>query len=217
MRPWHPIRTWECVKAGLYADSPPRGMDADDARNAYAVFLADLSRFRTALERVLVDWPISCEQFLSNASINRIAWLGQASMCIETGVPCKYRSGFALLTEAQQAAANATAAEALRKWEAKTRYFQLLLPDPPKPIRGMQAKVAWYQQFWGLRGYAKDFPEDVPHEVASKQYAPSWKAIAVAILSNDVTLQSLGFSGPQSQWYSFLKQVELSERSIGAI
>ena len=214
MRPWHPIQKWESVKAGLYADRPPSGMDADEAKNAYAAFLADSSRFRAALERVLAEWPIACEQFLSNASINRIAWLGQAAMCIETRVPCKYRSGFALLTEAQQLKANEIAAEALHTWELRSQSFQLLLPDPPKPVRGMQIKVAWYQQFWNVRGYRKDLPEEVPHEVTSKQYAPSWKAIAVAILSNDVTLQSLGFSGPRSEWYSLLKQAELSERSV---
>lgn len=217
MRYWHPIQKWECVKAGLYAESAPDGRDADASRQAYADFLGDPVRFRAALQRVLTEWPIACEQFLSNESINRIAWLGQASMCIETGVPCKYRSGFALLSEDQQATANSIADEALQAWlSARSNHIQLLLPDPKKPVRGILSKVDWYRWVWSLRGYRKDLPEEVPSEVARKQYAPSWKAIAVAILSNDVTLQSLGFSGPTSSYYSFFKQIELAERGATA-
>lgn len=212
MRRWHPIRKWECVKAGLYAESASDGRSADASRQAYAEFLSDIPRFKKALRRVLREWPVACEQFLSNESINRIAWLGQASMCIESGVPCKYRSGFALLTDEQQRAANEAAGEALQYWLRCQRPEQLLLPDPVKPIRGIQTKVDWYHAYWAVRGYA-DLPEEVPAEVTRKQYAPSWKAIAVAILSNDVALQSIGFSGPYSQYYSFFKQIELAERS----
>jgi hypothetical protein len=201
------------VRAGLYDESAPDGQDADASRQAYADFLGNTELFRAALQRVLTEWPIACEQFLSNESINRIAWLGQASMCIETGTPCKYRSGFMLLSDEQQATANAIADEALQAWLAtQSNPLQLLLPDPKKPVRGMRSKVDWYLWFWGLRGYRKGIPEEVPAEVTRKQYAPSWKAIAVAILSNDVTLQSLGFSGPTSAYYSFFKQIELAER-----
>jgi hypothetical protein len=215
MRPWYPIEQWETVTAGLYAESSPHGLDAEQSKQAYAAFLGNESRFRKALQRVLKKWPVACRQFLSNESINRIAWLGQASMCLETGVPCKYRAGFALLTDEQQAKANALAEEALRQWETGQRKsVQLRLPDPDKPVRGMHRKVEWYVSHWMLRGYQRDIPEDVPQEVTRKQYAPSWKAIAVAILSNDVALQSLGFSGPSSAYYSFFKQIELSERGV---
>ena len=49
-------------------------------------------------------------------NINRIAWLGQASMCIETGLPRKFKSGFMLLTPQQQNAANNAAEEVLIEW-----------------------------------------------------------------------------------------------------
>lgn len=217
MRAWHPIRKWETVKAGLYAEVAPHGMSADEARQAYADFLSDDARFRIALQRVLVEWPVACEQFLSNNSINRIAWLGQAAMCIETGVPCKYRSGFSLLNSAQQGRANATANEALHQWVCTySKSAQLLLPDPAKPVRGIHRKVDWHLCYWALRGYGKDIPETVPSEVSSKLYAPSWKAIAIAILCNDVTLQSLGFSGQPSPYYSVLKRIELLQKGSEA-
>ena len=81
-------------------------MNADESASAYAEFLSDGTKFHSAMQRVLNEWPIACEQFLSNESINRIAWLGQAAMCIETGIPCKFRYGFALLTDGQQQIAN---------------------------------------------------------------------------------------------------------------
>lgn len=84
----------------------------------YAAFLRDTPRFESALDRVLTEWPRSCEQFLSNDSVNRIAWLGQASMCIATGVPRLHRAGFKLLTEEEQRKANSVAEAALNRWIA---------------------------------------------------------------------------------------------------
>lgn len=115
-RIYHPWTAWECVPAGLYNTLPPSPMRPEEGREAYAVFLRDTPRFTDALARVLAEWPISCEQFLSNEHINRVAWLGQASMCIETGVPAAFRSGFFALTLAEQRIANATAQQALSRW-----------------------------------------------------------------------------------------------------
>ena len=113
-RIYHPYTDWECFKAGLY-DSPG-GRAPDIAKQAYANFLRDTPQFEAALERVLAEWPISCEQFLSNEGINRIAWLGQASMCIATGIPSCFRGGFKLLHPHEQRIANATADKWLKIW-----------------------------------------------------------------------------------------------------
>jgi len=42
--------------------------------------------------------------------------------------------------------------------------------------------------------------------------APSYKAIAVAILKNDLQFLTLGFQPQESKWYSALKQVEIAEK-----
>lgn len=116
-RIWHHYEKWECVPAGMYETVAPQGLAPEEAEVAYEVFLRDLSRFRAALVRVLAEWPIACEHFLSNISMNRIAWLGQASMCIATGVPARFKSGYKRLTAAERVAADALAAEYLQKWE----------------------------------------------------------------------------------------------------
>jgi len=115
-RIYHPYWKWECFKAGFYTSAPPDGIDADQAREMYRDFLADIARFEKAMMRVLNEWPHSCEQFLSNPNINRIAWLGQASMCIETGISCNFRGGFKLLSTDQQRVANKAAEYVLNIW-----------------------------------------------------------------------------------------------------
>lgn len=120
---WHPWTAWECYPAGMY-DGPCK-LSPEDAMQAYANFLRDLPRFKAAMERVMNEWPISCEHFLTNPNINRVAWLGQASMCIETGVSRKYRGGFNTMEPDERDAANQAAQQALDQWteghEAKDR------------------------------------------------------------------------------------------------
>lgn len=128
MRIFHHYELWECVPAGMYETKPPAGMSPDEAKAAYATFLRDASRFTSALDRVLEEWPVSCEQFLSNESMNRIAWLGQASMCMATGVPSRFRGGFMLLSERDRREANSRAGDALSRWLQRANGEQLWLP-----------------------------------------------------------------------------------------
>ena len=116
VRIYHAWDKWECYRAGFYRTTAPDGMTPESALASYAEFLRDTPRFESALARVTAEWEVSCEQFLSNENINRIAWLGQASMCIATGVPAVFRAGFKLLTESERQIANETAAIALRSW-----------------------------------------------------------------------------------------------------
>lgn len=115
-RIYHTYDKWECYPAGLYETQPPDGMTPKQAIEEYGKFLRDSPRFEAALERVITEWKNSCEHYLSNESMNRIAWLGQAAMCIDTRVPAGYRGGFNSLTPQEQAAANNLALQYLNKW-----------------------------------------------------------------------------------------------------
>ena len=44
--------------------------------------------------------------------------------------------------------------------------------------------------------------------------APSYKAIALAILKNDHSLQTLGVTPIKSRWYDELKRIELKQRGV---
>lgn len=115
-RIYYPWWKWECYPAGMYSTTPPAGMSADDCKHAYKDFLADLDLFEYAMTEVTDTWVHSSIHFLTNSSMNRIAWLGQAAMCISTGVSSKFKAGFSLLTSVQQSDANQCAATFLEKW-----------------------------------------------------------------------------------------------------
>jgi len=114
-RIFHTYEKWECHKAGFYA-SNFEGMTAQECQEAYRDFLSDSGRFKAALDRVINEWQFSCEHYLTNFAMNRIAWLGQAAMCQATGIPSKYCSGFNLLTDEQKEEANLIALDALNDW-----------------------------------------------------------------------------------------------------
>jgi len=114
-RIFHTFDKWECHAAGFY-ESSLDGVPKDDGRELYRQFLSDEKRFRAALVGVITEWKHSCEHYLTNTAMNRVAWLGQASACYEAGLPAAYCGGFHLLSKEQQAAANQMALDALNEW-----------------------------------------------------------------------------------------------------
>lgn len=115
-RIFHEWQDWECFPAGFYSDKPINGMTIQESEEAYRDFLSDIPRFESALFRVISEWKNSCEHYLTNEKMNRIAWLGQASMCIDTGVPSRFCGGYNLLNDEQKYIADRKAHEYLNKW-----------------------------------------------------------------------------------------------------
>jgi len=137
-RIYHTWDKWECYPAGFY-ENQKEGMTDEQCKEAYHAFLSDLDLFRSALRRVTSEWKNSCEHYLTNEAMNRIAWLGQSSACIHMGIPSKYRSGYFLLSEDQQKAADNVALESLNEW---------LLKNNREPVdlegAGVKTKVNLY-------------------------------------------------------------------------
>lgn len=118
-RIFHTFDKWECHAAGFYETKPPRGLTPDNCRAYYRELLSDIPEFERVLQRVITEWKHSCEHYLTNSAMNRIAWLGQAALCYKHGIPAEFRGGYALLTEAQQLAADEAALRALNEWMAR--------------------------------------------------------------------------------------------------
>lgn len=114
-RIFHTYEKWECYKAGFYSTTID-GKTKEQCEEEYRAFLSDTPRFSGTLQRVITEWRHSCEHYLTNSAMNRIAWLGQASACYELGIPSTFRGGFHLLSEDQQYQANMTALTYLNKW-----------------------------------------------------------------------------------------------------
>lgn len=115
-RVYHTWDKWECYPAGFYDSTDPAGRTATEARQAYADFLSNDDSFRAALARVLDEWPMSCEHYLTNENMNRLAWLGQAAACVALGLPRAFRGVFNLLSKVAQDRANDIALDALNAW-----------------------------------------------------------------------------------------------------
>jgi predicted phosphoadenosine phosphosulfate sulfurtransferase len=74
----------------------------------------------------------------------------------------------------------------------------------------MIGKIEDYINKWKEQGYPIDIPDEVPNELMKNNLAPSYKAIAIAILKNDHGLLTLGNTAKPSKWYSFFKKIELN-------
>lgn len=116
-RIYHIWSKWECYPAGFYENKPKdKTLSDEDCRNIYTEFLRDREAFEFALKSIIEKWPNSCEHYLTNENMNRIAWLGQASLCYAKGIPSYFRGGFIQLSEREQNCANRVALKYLNIW-----------------------------------------------------------------------------------------------------
>lgn len=76
----------------------------------------------------------------------------------------------------------------------------------------MEKRIREYIKLWEGRCYPDGIPDEVPSEISDK--VPSYKRICLAILRNDVALQSLGYQQPKSLVYNELKRIEIQNRNI---
>jgi ParB-like chromosome segregation protein Spo0J len=114
-RIFHTYEKWECFKYGFY-NSVKDGFSQEQCENEYLKILGNTNLFSEILDKIISEWKYSCEHYLSNKSMNRIAWLGQAAVCYHSGVPSKYCAGWNLLSEKQKEDANSVALAYLNKW-----------------------------------------------------------------------------------------------------
>jgi len=129
-RIYHTWDKWECYPAGFYENKPKdKNLSEDDCRKMYADFLRDTPMFEAAMQSILIEWKYSCEHYLTNEKMNRIAWLGQASMCYAKSIPSYFCGGFNLLTKEEQEKANLCALKFLNKWLVKRGEKELSLEE----------------------------------------------------------------------------------------
>ena len=216
---WHPYTMWECIKGGFF--DKWTGEVKSEGEEIYKQYLSDLNQFEIGLRKVITEWKYSCEHNLTNEGINRIAWLGQASVCIAKGVPSCCRSGFYRLDYTLQEEANALAHVYLNRWLKINNYkscpleFALKgrtrLNSFRKSCKTTRSRLEEYLKVWKKRGYSTGIPDEVPRDLYGK--VPSYRQIAECILKNDVQFTELGFPSKKSVYYSVLKGIEIKVRN----
>lgn len=112
----HTWERWECYRAGFYAERPPGETTQEEGQELYRTFLSDSVAFESALQYITANWKHSCEHYLTNDRMNRIAWLGQAAAAHAIAMPSCCRGGYHLLTEEEKSDADTLALLYLNQW-----------------------------------------------------------------------------------------------------
>lgn len=113
-RIYHPVWDWEENNFNMWG--------AVSNRNNYLKkaieFTGDHKKYGRFMMRVANEWKISCENSLTDYSINRKAWIGHAACALALGCPEDItRQAWGELTDGQRLLANREAEAAIQHWE----------------------------------------------------------------------------------------------------
>lgn len=127
-RIFHSYDKWEAVEYGFFNSTHPT-LTPEQCKYKYKVLLGDIIEFDRIIELIFKEWPNSCEHNLTNRSLNRIAWLGQAAVSYKYRVPSVFSSGWEMLSEKEKAQANLVAFKALNRWLKSKGIPEISLED----------------------------------------------------------------------------------------
>lgn len=124
-RIYHPYWKWECYKNGMWRKETKEY----ELKNLDEIikFTSDHLLYGKAMLKAVDLWKYSCDNFLSNVSLNRKAYIGHAGCCIERLYP-EYlvRMAWGELTESQRLLANKEAEKAIKIWEQNKKLKTIL-------------------------------------------------------------------------------------------
>lgn len=99
-------------------------------------------------------------------------------------------------------------------WESYTNY--LLKSLPQKMQNHYKERFRKFIVGWKKRGYS-EIPQEAPHDLEVKCWAPSWKRMARCILRNDYYCKGLGQTQPKSEAYEKYKQIKAKRKLVEQI
>lgn len=113
---WHHYEKWECFINGMWGASNKKNTLLREA----IVFTGDAKLYGFFMRRVINEWPITCEQHLTDINSNRKAWLGHAACSLAIKCPEDItRQAWGYLSQDQQDSANLEAERTIAIWETK--------------------------------------------------------------------------------------------------
>ena len=112
-RVYHPYNKWEEVDHGMWGTIENK---KEWLARAIA-FTGNHKLYGSYMMRVIEEWPTSCENALTDSSLNQRAWVGHAACAMALGCP-EYitREAWGYLTDEQRLLANKEADGAIRAW-----------------------------------------------------------------------------------------------------
>lgn len=116
---WRDVREWEEVAHNMWGEATDGRLALDEA----VAFTSDHELYGSYMRRVAAEWPVSCENALTDPHLNQNAWIGHAAVALAHGIPEDItRKAWGFLTDEQKYLANKEASRAVAAW--KERYFQ---------------------------------------------------------------------------------------------
>lgn len=115
---WHPYTNWEEVRHNMWGSVPDRAGFLQQAID----FTGDHERYGFFMRRVVVEWPVSAENALTDPHLNHRAWVGHAAAALAFRCPEDItRQAWGHLSDEQKYLANQEADRAVASW--RRAYF----------------------------------------------------------------------------------------------
>lgn len=130
-RVYRPVSEWEELRANMWGEVSDHKAALDRAVS----FTGNHLLYGSYMLRVVEEWPVSCENALTDQHLNKRAWIGHAAVALALGIPEDItRKAWGLLTHEQRILANKAAARAIRHWEDCYRQSRGLCEDMAEPM-----------------------------------------------------------------------------------
>lgn len=113
---YHPFNLWEDHKKGFYDNIS--GNNKAEMINQVVEIFSDYNKTKEYMTKVINEWFYSCQHNLTNPSMNRIAYLGQAACCLCYGIPSTITmEAWSKVPKEYQTQANQIAESVLDVWD----------------------------------------------------------------------------------------------------
>ena len=113
-RVYLPYDVWEEIDHNMWGTVP----NAKAALQEAIEFTSDHVLYGSYMQRVCEEWLNSCENALTDNTLNRKAWLGHAAVALARNIPEDItRKAWGFLTNEQRILANEQARRAIQSWE----------------------------------------------------------------------------------------------------
>lgn len=112
---YHHFSKWEDYKNGFYNSSCN---ELNQHINKSIELLSNQDEFYKIAKLLVNNWTFCIEHNLTDSSINKIAYIGQASCCFKNKTPSFVtKQAWGYIDEDTRIKANATAKKVLKEWE----------------------------------------------------------------------------------------------------
>ena len=116
---WRDVREWEEVAHNMWGEIENK----KQAINVAIGFTSDHKLYGYYMKRVAREWPVSCQNALTDPHMNHKAWIGHAAVALAHNIPEDItRIAWGFLTDEQKYLANKEAEREVAAW--RKCYFE---------------------------------------------------------------------------------------------